>query len=74
MKEIIYRKMIDIVEVKMQSIVSYKERGNYGNAKYRGNCSGYIIKDLIEQFFPNTTPKKFIEVFSGRWNWKRCCK
>ena len=49
----------------MQSIVSYKDRGNYGNSKYRGNCTGYIIKDLINQFFPATKPKKFIEVFSG---------
>ena len=49
----------------MQSIVSYKDRGNYGNSQYRGNCTGYIIKDLINQFFPATKPKKFIEVFSG---------
>lgn len=49
----------------MQSVISYKERGNYGNSMYRGNCSGYVIKDLIEHFYPDSTPKKFIEVFSG---------
>lgn len=49
----------------MQSIISYKDRGNYGNANYRGNCSGYVIKDLILQFYPNSKPKKFIEIFSG---------
>lgn len=49
----------------MDSIISYKERGNYGDSYYRGNCSGYVIKDLILQFFPNAKPKKFIEVFSG---------
>lgn len=49
----------------MQSILSYKDRGNYGNNSYRGNCSGFIIKDLINQFYPNSKPKKFIEVFSG---------
>ena len=49
----------------MDSIISYKERGNYGDSSYRGNCSGYVIKDLILQFFPNAKPKKFIEVFSG---------
>ncbi len=49
----------------MQSVMSYKERGNYGNSMYRGNCSGYVIKDLIEHFYPGSTPKKFIEVFSG---------
>ncbi|MFR2788098.1 MAG: hypothetical protein ACLTBX_04845 [Clostridia bacterium] len=49
----------------MQSIVSYKERGKYGNPNYRGNCSGFIIKDLIEHFYPKTKPKKIIEIFSG---------
>lgn len=49
----------------MQSIVSYKERGKYGNSNYRGNCSGFIIKDLIEHFYPKAKPKKFIEIFSG---------
>lgn len=49
----------------MQSIVSYKERGRYGNSNYRGNCSGFIIKDLIEHFYPKAKPKKFIEIFSG---------
>lgn len=49
----------------MQSVISYKERGNYGNSLYRGNCSGYVIKDLIEHFYRDSKPKKFIEVFSG---------
>ncbi|MCI8397692.1 MAG: hypothetical protein HFJ52_08880 [Clostridia bacterium] len=49
----------------MQSIVSYKDRGNYGNSKYRGNCTGYIIKDLLNHFYPTTKPKKFTEIFSG---------
>ena len=49
----------------MQSVISYKDRGNYGDSKYRGNCSGYVIKDLISQFYPNSKPKKFIEIFSG---------
>ena len=49
----------------MKSVVSYKERGNYGDNQYRGNCSGYIIKDLLTQFYPNSKPKKFVEIFSG---------
>ncbi len=48
----------------MQSIISYKERGRYGKPNYRGNCSGFIIKDLIEHFYPKTKPKKIIEIFS----------
>ena len=49
----------------MQSIVSYKERGNFGDSKYRGNCTGYIIKDLINNYYPTSKPKKFVEIFSG---------
>ena len=49
----------------MQSIVSYKDRGNFGDSRYRGTCTGYIIKDLLNQFYHTSKPKKFIEVFSG---------
>lgn len=34
----------------MKSDVSYKERGSYGNSRYRGNCSGRLIEDIIEQY------------------------
>lgn len=44
---------------------SNSNRGKWGNSSYRGNCSGYIIKDLIQHFYPNSKPKKFVEVFSG---------
>jgi len=45
----------------MNTILSFKNRGKWGNPSYRGNCSGYVIKDLLEHF----QPKKFVEVFSG---------
>ncbi len=41
----------------MESVVSYMERGKYGNSKYRGNCSGFVIKDLIKQFYKGSKPK-----------------
>lgn len=34
----------------MQSIVSYPDRGSYGRNSYRGNCSGKLIKDIINQY------------------------
>lgn len=34
----------------MQSVVSYPERGPWGDNKYRGNCSGYLIQDIIKQY------------------------
>jgi len=32
------------------SIVSYPERGPWGDPRYRGNCSGYLVKDLVLRF------------------------
>lgn len=32
------------------SVVSYPDRGPWGNARYRGNCSGHLVKDLILRF------------------------
>lgn len=37
----------------MQSVISYPERGNYGKSSWRGNMSGYVMKDLIEHFNPS---------------------
>lgn len=35
------------------SILSYPERGPWGDARWRGNCSGYIYRDLFQQFKPH---------------------
>jgi hypothetical protein len=32
------------------SVVSYPERGPWGDNRYRGNCTGHLIKDLILRF------------------------
>jgi hypothetical protein len=32
------------------SVVSYPDRGPWGDARYRGNCSGHLVKDLILRF------------------------
>lgn len=32
------------------SVVSYPDRGPWGDSMYRGNCSGWLIKDLILRF------------------------
>lgn len=34
----------------MKSIVSYPDRGEWGNNRYRGNCSGRLIADIIDQY------------------------
>ena len=37
-------------ETALTSVVSYPERGPWGDARYRGNCSGFLIKDLLLRF------------------------
>ena len=32
------------------SVVSYPDRGPWGDASYRGNCTGHLVKDLILRF------------------------
>ena len=41
------------MERKLTSIVSYPERGEGGNNRYRGNCSPKLIEDLIGFFNPS---------------------
>ena len=36
----------------LTSIVSYPERGEGGNSRYRGNCSPKLVEDLIGFFQP----------------------
>jgi hypothetical protein len=35
------------------SVVSYPERGPYGRANWRGNTTGYLVRDLLETFNPS---------------------
>lgn len=37
----------------MQSIISYPERGHWGSSKYRGNCSGFVYRDLYQATNPS---------------------
>lgn len=54
----------------MNSIVSYPNRNDkYGNNKYRGNCSGELIKDLITFF----KPKKVFDPMVGGGTTKDVC-
>ncbi|QDT57211.1 hypothetical protein Pan44_52780 [Caulifigura coniformis] len=38
----------------LTSLYSRAGRGPYGDARYRGNCSGYLIRDLL-RFYRSTT-------------------
>ncbi len=36
----------------LTSVLRYPDRGPWGKAKYSGNCSGYVLLDLIDFFKP----------------------
>ena len=54
----------------MKSVMSFPERGNYGNSNWRGNTSGYVIKELIQHF----NPKLFVDACEGSGTSKDVCK
>lgn len=45
----------------MNSIISYPERGPWGDSAWRGNCSGHIYRDLFLQL----KPKTFVDPMCG---------
>lgn len=34
----------------MNSVLSFPARGGFGKSSYRGNCSGYVVKALVEHY------------------------
>ena len=54
----------------MKSVMSFPERGNYGDSKGRGNTSGYVIKELIQHF----NPRLFVDACEGSGTSKDVCK
>jgi hypothetical protein len=53
----------------MNSIVSYPDRGKYGSSNYRGNTSGYIIRDLITHL----KPRLFVDACEGGGTSRAVC-
>lgn len=43
-----------MADLSRSNIVSYPDRGPWGDSKYRGNTSGWLIRDLIEFFQPKS--------------------
>lgn len=54
----------------LTSIVSYPTRGAWGNAKFRGNTSGYLIKELIEFY----QPKSVLDPMEGSGTARDVCR
>jgi hypothetical protein len=61
----------NIPNFKKTSVVSYPNRDNrYGDNSYRGNCTGLLIKDMIEFF----KLKLFVDACEGSKTSRHVCK
>lgn len=54
----------------LKTIVSYPDRGKWGESSYSGNCSGHLIKDLLEYF----QPQKVYDPMTGSGTTGEVCK
>ena len=55
---------------RLTSIHSVLERGPYGDNTYRGNCGGYLIRDLLEYF----RPRRVLDPMSGSGTCRDVCR
>lgn len=56
-----YQKIIEQLEKKDSTILSFPDRGPWGDPSYQGNCSGWVQAFLIWKY----RVQKFAELFSG---------
>lgn len=45
----------------MNSVLSFPERGPWGDSRYRGNCSGHVVRETLYHF----RPALFVDVAEG---------
>ncbi len=53
-----------------RSIVSYPKRGPYGDNKFRGNTSGFLIRDILLWL----KPKRVLDPMAGSYTTKDVCE
>ncbi|AJF08165.1 hypothetical protein [Geoalkalibacter subterraneus] len=54
----------------MHSLLSFKDRGKWGDSRWRGNCSGHVIRELVDHFCPSL----FVDVCEGSGTSRDVCK
>ncbi|MFO0840867.1 MAG: hypothetical protein U0797_00520 [Gemmataceae bacterium] len=54
----------------LTSIHATPGRGNYGDARYRGNCSGLLVRDLLQYF----RPRRAFDPMSGGGTFPDVCE
>ncbi|TWT95378.1 hypothetical protein Pla108_35260 [Botrimarina colliarenosi] len=54
----------------LTSIHAARRRGPYGSSKYRGNCGGYLIRDLLRYY----QPRRVLDPMTGSGTCRDVCK
>jgi hypothetical protein len=54
---------------RLASVVAYPERGPWGDASYRGNCSGYVLIDLWVTY----RPQRILDPMEGSGTSREVC-
>lgn len=54
----------------LTSLHARKDRGPYGSAGYRGNCGGYLIRDLIQYY----APRRVLDPMTGSGTCRDVCR
>lgn len=54
----------------LTSIQSHLRRGPYGNARYRGNCDGYLIRNLLRYY----RPRRVLDPMTGSGTCNDVCR
>ena len=62
--------ILKVVRANEGTVLSFPDRGPWGNNRYRGNCSGYIHAFLIDQYDVNY----MAEMYAGGGTGYDVCK
>lgn len=54
----------------LTSVHSVRPRGPYGDSRYRGNCGGFLIRDLLRYF----KPRRVLDPMSGSGTCRDVCR
>lgn len=54
----------------LTSLHTARQRGPYGSSKYRGNCGGYLIRDLLRYY----QPKRVLDPMTGSGTCRDVCR
>jgi len=58
------------VTARLTSVVSFPERGPWGDARYHGNCSGHLVRMLVDLY----QPRLVVDPMEGSGTSRQVCR